>query len=237
MEAHKHHYAEYYGTAQLARWRELGARDKAANIMALWRAVGQVQPPKVIDIGCGDGAVIWELGRRGFGDNYVGYEISDSGIRYANSQTYAKSTRFELFNGESLPADDNSFDLAILSHVIEHVESPRPLLKEAARVAKFVFVEVPLELTVRTPHDFHWTNVGHINLYNPLLIRHLVQSVGLTVLSERVTCQSLPVFTFQRPGIRGAMTWMVKAISLKVAPWLARRLWTYHGALIAQERA
>lgn len=50
---------------------------------------------------------------------------------------------------------DGSFDLAIQSHVLEHVEYPRVVSHEAARVADYVFVEVPLELNRRTAEHFH----------------------------------------------------------------------------------
>ena len=195
-----------------------------------WR--GGIGEPQVVEIGCGDGAIIQELARRGFGQSYVGYEVSDSGVRQARERAYAKPSRFELFDGTRLPAEDKTFDLAIVSHVLEHLEEPRQLLKEAARLANYVCVEVPLELNLRTRRDFRWTSVGHINLYNPVVIRHLLQSTGLQVLVEQVTCPGRPVFTFQSPRIRGSLHWAAKAMLLRVAPFVAWRLFTYHGSLL-----
>ncbi len=232
-----HHYAGYYGDTNLAAWRELSAKDKAANVIRLYCLVRQESPSEVADIGCGDGAVIQELGRQGFGHSYVGFEISESGLSYARQRQYAKPSRFELFDGRHLPVEDKSFDLAILSHVLEHVEEPRTLLREAARVSRLVFVEVPLELHLRTPHDFHWSDVGHINLFNPLLLRHLVQSTGLHVLAERVTCPHPAVFTFRYPGWMGILRWAIKAVFLRLSPALACKMLTYHGCLIARSPA
>ncbi len=115
----------------------------------------------------------------------------------------------------------------------EHVEEPRTLLRETKRVAMYVFVEVPLELNARTCRDFRWTNVGHINLYNSLLIRWLVQSTGLRVLAEKVTCPSRAVFAFQRPALQSILHWALKAMFLRVVPQIACRLFTYHGCLLA----
>ena len=226
-------YKAYYDDPRVSAWRRKSAVDKAANVISFWRELQGGAEIHLADIGCGDGALIREFDRGNFGVSYTGFEISESGIDFARKASYAKPPVFVLFDGDHVPARDKSFDLAILSHVIEHVECPRMLLREAARIAKYVFVEVPLELNARTPRDFHWTDVGHINLYNPLLIRHLLQSSGLRVLAERVTCPSREVFTFKRPALSGILHHAIKAAFLKVAPGLATRFFTYHGCSIA----
>jgi SAM-dependent methyltransferase len=227
------HYSAYYGDARLARWRELGARDKSTNIMSLWSRVDGEVKPSVVDVGCGDGAIIRELGRNGFGRNYMGLEISESAIDQAQQHEHISPTTFKLFDGHRLPVEDGSVDLVILSHVLEHVEEPRRLLYEAMRIGRYVFVEVPLELNLRTPHDFRWTDVGHINLYDPVVIRHLMQSVGLRILAEQTVCPSIDVFKFLRPGIKGTLHWAIKASLLKAAPFAAWRLFTYHETVLA----
>jgi ubiquinone/menaquinone biosynthesis C-methylase UbiE len=226
-------YSEYYGSDRLARWRELCAHDKAANIMTLWRETRNGASCAVADIGCGDGAVIQELSRQGFGRSFVGFEISRSGLEYARTRHYEKPVSFVMFDGTQIPAPDKSFDVVLLTHVLEHVESPRGLLREAARIAQYVIAEVPLELHARTSPDFHLTEVGHNNLFNPLLLRHLFQSLGLTVLDEQITCPSRAVFTFHRPVPAATLDWAAKAALLKIVPRLAHRLWTYHGSVIA----
>jgi len=226
-------YSEYYGSERLARWREVSARDKAANILALWRRTRQASSCTVADVGCGDGAVIQELTRRGFGRSYVGFEISQSGLRYAQTRRYEKPVSFVMFNGANIPVPDKSFDVVLLTHVLEHVESPRVFLREADRIGRYVIAEVPLELHARTPQDFRWDEVGHTNLFNPLVLRHLFQSLGLTVLDERITCPSRAVFTFHRPIPVATMDWAAKTVLLRIAPGLAHRLLTYHGSLIA----
>ena len=227
------HYRNYYADRNNSDWRELSARYKAENIISLYTRSGGNSGPNMVELGCGDGAIARELERRGFGRTYVGYEISDSAVEKAQTRNYDNPTKFKLFDGIRSDAEDKSFDLAIVSHVLEHVEDPRMLLREAARISNHVFVEVPLELNIRTSRDFQWTSVGHINLYNPVLIRHLIQSTGLQIQSEQITCVGLPVFTFQRSKIRGIIHWAIKATMLRFLPSVAWRLFTYHGSLLA----
>jgi SAM-dependent methyltransferase len=227
------HYADYYGADELKRWRDLGASDKARNIVSLCSSLLSGRPT-VLDIGCGDGAVIAALDGIGFGSSYVGLEVSPSGLGVARMRTFEAPTSFQLYAGTELPVDSGSFDLAVLSHVLEHVEDSRHLIAEAARAARYVFVEVPLELNARVPHDFRWTDVGHINLFSPVVLRHLVQSTGLHVERETVTCSSRAVIRALHPGWRGSLRWGVKAGVLKVSKKVATATFTYNGALLAR---
>jgi hypothetical protein len=101
-------------------------------------------------------------------------------------------------------------------------------------VARYVFVEVPLELNCRTPREFHYSDVGHINLFNSTLIRRLVQQTGMRILAEQVKCPSREVFIYQRPGLLGSLHWAIKAFVLKIASSIACHLFTYHYCVIAE---
>ena len=106
------------------------------------------------------------------------------------------------------------------------------MLYEAARIAPYVFVEVPLELHARAPKDYVVDDLGHINKYNATAIRHLVQSCGYEVLAAETTCVSLETVQFFERSAKRRAVWEVKARLLKVAPPLARNLFTYHEALL-----
>jgi SAM-dependent methyltransferase len=221
------HYSDYYADddGSLAEWRHMGAVDKAENVMRLWDT--SPTPARVAEVGCGDGSIMVELARRSFGGELVGYEISESGAE----ATRANGFRCEVFDGAHLPAEDKEYDLAILSHVVEHLADPRSLIAEAARVAAFVFVEVPLELNMRTAEHWQWTQVGHVNLFNPLLLRHLVESCGLTIQAEQVTQPSLEFCRFRLGRARGTALWAAKRALL--AAKVGGAVCTYHGSLLA----
>ncbi len=126
---------------RLGRWRALGARSKAAHVRALC-AQTKLRPRTLVEIGCGDGALLAAL--RGLAPVFDGFELSAPAAELAR-RALPDARRVEAFEGFEVPAEDGSYDLAILSHVLEHVPVPLPLLVEAARVAHEVLIEVPLE--------------------------------------------------------------------------------------------
>lgn len=221
-------YDEYYGDAAETKWRELGAIDKAANVRAL---CGSLKPATVLEIGAGEGALLQRLADGSFGASYFALEISASGIEAIRCRGIASLVDCQHFDGYRVPYADRAFDLAILSHVIEHVEHPRLLLNEAARVADHLFVEVPLEHNRGLPHDFRWNAVGHINFYTAQTIRLLVQSCGHEVLEQRETHPARRQYQY-RLGRKGTIAYMLKELALRTAPKMAQSVWTYHSSLL-----
>jgi len=226
------HYDRYYEGGP-SEWRRLGALAKAENVLALCAAVPHAS---LLEIGAGEGALLARLAELGFARALHAAEISESGVREIRARGIQGLVECRRFDGETLPWPDASFDLAVLSHVLEHAEHPRRLLAEAARVARAVFVEVPLEDSWRLPRDFRPDPVGHINFFHRNSLRRLVQTCGLEVVSERVAPPAREAMIF-RSGWRGALAYGVKLLALRAAPVLATRLSTYHGALLCRRLA
>jgi ubiquinone/menaquinone biosynthesis C-methylase UbiE len=224
-------YDEYYGD-DISEWRELGAVDKVVNIRSM--CASQV-PSTVLDIGAGEGSVLQRLANSGFGRQHFALDISASGVERIRNRKIPTLVECQQFDGYTVPYPDTTFDLAILSHVIEHVEHPRLLLNEAARVAKLVFVEVPLEHNRRLPSDFVWDSVGHINFYSARTIRLLVQSCGHEVLEQRETHPARRQYQY-RLGRRGSIAYLLKEWTLRMLPSVAQSLWTYHSSLLIRSR-
>lgn len=222
-------YQDYY-TQEDPQWRWLGALDKAANIVSL---CSPYPHNSILDIGAGEGSILKRLSELHFGEEFYALEISSSGIELIRKKSIPGLIDCQLYDGYSIPYADGKFDLAILSHVIEHVEHPRKLIYEAARVARYVFVEVPLEDTIRLKQDFVPDKVGHINTYSPKTIRRLLQTCNTKVLQQTVTNPSKAVHRY-RSGTKGLITHTIRQNFLRVCPRLAVHLFTYHSSLICQ---
>jgi ubiquinone/menaquinone biosynthesis C-methylase UbiE len=221
-------YDGYYAGG-VSEWRRLGALDKAANIVALCR---HVPVSSILEIGAGDGSILSRLSELGFGDELHAAEISRSGVSVIERRGIPRLVECRIFDGSHLPWDAGRFDLAVLSHVVEHLEHPRQLLTEAARVARYVLVEVPTEDISRRAKDYAPDRVGHINFFSPRTIRWLVQSSGLRVLTQVTTNPSKAVYVFQA-GRKGLIQHHTKNLLLRLAPALATRHFCYHEVLLA----
>ena len=220
-------YDDYYAE-DISEWRELGAIDKVSNIRAL---CSSLQPASVIEIGAGDGSVLQRLAQSGFGQTHFALDISASGVERIRGRQIPSLVECRQFDGYTVPYADAQFDLAILCHVVEHVEHPRLLINEAARVASHVYVEVPLEHNRGLPGNFVWDSVGHINFYTAQTIRLLVQSCALEVLAQRESHPPREQYEY-RLGRKGALAFFLKEAGLRTMPSLAQSLWTYHSSLL-----
>jgi SAM-dependent methyltransferase len=223
--------------AQLyARWRALGAIGKADHVVALCRRAG-VQPRTTLDVGCGDGALLAELAGRGFGGRLTGAEISEPAARIASGRPQIGSVvRFE---GRELPFAEDSHDLGLLSHVLEHVPAPAELLREVARVCRAVVVEVPLEANVsarRHAKRAHAVEIGHLQRLDLAAARRIVTTAGLEVACELEDPLPLEVQRFFARGPRAEAAalakWALRSGLQRAAPPLARRMFTLHYACL-----
>lgn len=222
--------------ALYARWRALGAVGKADHVIALCSGAG-LRPSSTLEVGCGDGALLSELHRRHFGGALAGVEITEAAVRIARERSEIGSV--ERYDGAHLPHGDGSFDLGILSHVLEHVPDPSALLREVARACRAVVLEVPLEANRsarRAGKRAHAEEVGHLQRLDRAAARQIVAEAGLMVAGELEDPLPLVVHRFFASGPRARATatakWGLRAAMHRVAPALARRSFTLHYACL-----
>lgn len=207
-------YSEQY-LGDTDKWRRLGGKGKAKNIIKV-ASKGQ-NKFSVLDVGSGDGSVLYWLDKFGFSNDITSVEISQSGIDRIKDRKLQAVKQILLFDGYSLPFDDDHFDLVLCSHVIEHVEYPRRLLREIARVSKEQIFEIPIDFSINVDKKAqHFFNYGHINIYTPQTFRFLLKSEGLDIISYYNALYEEEVFDYMYKD---------KSLFFKLINKLKRLLW------------
>ena len=174
-------YDAYY-QAHDEQWRLLGARYKAQHIVSVSKGHAF---KKVLEVGAGDGSILYYLDQWKFAPELHALEISKSGVAHIQAKNISSLHSVQEFDGYHIPFPDDSFDLVILAHVLEHVEHERLLLRELKRVAKYLLVEVPKDYRFGVDTRMkHFLDYGHINMYTPTSLRFLLQSEGFHIVAD-----------------------------------------------------
>lgn len=101
---------------------------------------------RVLDAGCGDFRIARDHAEALTGKTYVGCDTVEK-----NKPAHAEFHAVDL-DKPPLPFADDSFDLVVFSHVIEHLDEPIPALRELVRVLRpggLLYVECPSEKSLR----------------------------------------------------------------------------------------
>jgi len=123
---------------------------------------------KLIDIGCGKGIKRGLIGE--YIDDYVGLDHESS--------PHGTDAIDLVGTAQNIPANDNTFDCALCTAVLEHLQYPQESLKETYRVLKPGGVSLytaPLIWHLHEkPHDyFRYTQYG---------LKHLFESAGFSII-------------------------------------------------------
>ncbi|MDN3551778.1 class I SAM-dependent methyltransferase [Mucilaginibacter aquaedulcis] len=177
-------YDQFYEKHDEA-WRTLSGKYKGQHIIEVCRGLSF---KNVLEVGAGDGSILKFLSDNSFAPEYQAVEISASGVDHIRSRGIKNLTAVQVFDGYKLPFADDSFDLIILSHVLEHVEHERLLLREMRRVAKYCVIEVPRDYKFNVDTRIkHFLAYGHINVYTPTSLRYLLSTEGFEVENDLVS--------------------------------------------------
>ena len=188
-------YDQFYEQNDVA-WRMLGAKAKARNIVDI---CAQLSPQKILEVGAGDGSILHFLEEWDFGKELYALEIAESGVKVIESRNLKKLKEVKTFDGYQIPYPDQSFDLVILAHVLEHVEHERLLLRELKRVAKHLVIEVPLDYRYGVDKRMkHFLDYGHINMYTPTSLRFLLQSEGMEIIADKTSLTGTEAIRFNQ---------------------------------------
>jgi ubiquinone/menaquinone biosynthesis C-methylase UbiE len=110
------------------------AKDSAGYL------IPYIKPTDIIlDVGCGPGTITADLAALATQGKVVGCDAVESvlqqGIEHATSRGLTNVT-FQKADANTLPFDDNTFDIVHCHQVLQHVKNPVVILKEMRRVVK-----------------------------------------------------------------------------------------------------
>lgn len=177
------------------------ARQTIADAYAP-RLVAGRSDPFLVDLGCGGGDSVDLFRALAPGVRWLGLDIVASAEVAARTRADAD---FATFDGVSIPLEDRSVDGIYCKQVLEHVERPRELLREAGRVL--------------APGGRLAGSVSQLEPYHSRSVQNLTP-YGLTLLLEEAGLEVEEL----RPGIDAAtlVAWGLLRMPAGFGRWWAR---------------
>ena len=189
-------YRSFYET-----WgeKELSTDYHAREKTLLWKAqvMAELVPEEcyqtMLEVGCAEGIVLAELGRRLGVKQAYGLDISTRFIKAA--QRSFPHMHFLVSSGESIPLHSKAVDLVICSDVLEHALNPLQLMMELRRVARYVVFKVPIERCAidsfrqyvrRSPGVGPNHGSGHLRDYTARSAIRSLESGGFEIVKQQV---------------------------------------------------
>lgn len=125
--------------------------------LKFWLTIVNYSGKKVLDVGCNTGIILIPLKEQGI--DVLGIDISRKDILKAKQNLRQKNLAEDCVivgDAKKLPFVSNSFDILLLSDILEHVSHPDLVARESIRVVKkggLILATVPNELhpVVRYP--------------------------------------------------------------------------------------
>jgi len=187
-----------------SEWTRVCAIGKARNIVTLCRR-NDIVPKNLLEIGAGDGAILNELAEADFCPSMHAVEISASGVSVIASRGIKHLESCSQFDGYTLTYPDKYFDLIILSHVLEHVEHERVLLREILRVGKNFVIEIPLDYNSLENDENRslLLSYGHINVYTTKILKFLLHTTGFVIIDDLLGMYGIEALSYMHFESKG----------------------------------
>jgi SAM-dependent methyltransferase len=161
-------YREHYEVEDRHWW----FRGRWTVVEALLGRTSLPGNPRILDAGCGTGGNLQRYSRLG---EAAGVDPSPEAVRFCRERGLESVEEAGL---ESLPFEDESFDLIAATDVLEHVAAERDALREMWRVAApdgVLLATVPAYMWLWSEED---ENLHHHRRYTRQRLREAVEASG-----------------------------------------------------------
>ena len=213
---------------QEAEWLRRGAAEKVNSIEGLLSATG------LLELGCGVGAVIAECQRRNLAASYCGLDHAPEAIDYLRTHSSGIEAIQADLTDPGFHMSEPS-DVVILSHVLEHLESPVILLRNMKESVPFsyVVVEVPLENLIAGRaksllRDRRANQAGHVQFFTVRSIEFLMECSGLRIIDRRTYVPILGAETVRFVADKDGLPehrYLLKLLTSRYLPAMLSPLW------------
>lgn len=180
------------------------------------RIVEELNPKQnenIIDLGCGTGYCLFLLSSLSLKLHLIGFDNDIKAMGEAKTLLKSRNIKFIVGDLHKMPFKDTSFDKAVASEVLEHVEDDDRVLKEAFRILKskgtlvisapsinYPFLWDPVNWILQHFFGIHiksgffsgiWS--GHLRLYDLAALKRKFEKVGFRVeTANEITYWCLP---------------------------------------------
>lgn len=193
-------------------WHEADAPFKARHIFEML----QRHPfpiATIAEIGCGSGAVLAELSRRLPDVSFFGFDVAPAAIEIAR-KFESERVHFELRELDQFAGQ--TFDLAMMIDVFEHVPDYLGFLRQARPLAKRFIFHIPLDLHMqglwRDAQIDARDGLGHLHYFSEATALRTLEDTGYRVLATQFTAGALQIRSWKR-ALAAAPRWALFQLS------------------------
>ena len=219
---------------------------------------GHIAPEQsIIDIGCGNGAMLHMLQEQGF-RHLTGLEPSEKNCRGITERWGIRAVAGAL--GEDIPPlVGETFDIVLMEGVLEHLIDVQGNVRDALAYLKkdgALYLNVPDLAAFPDCHDLYQQfSVEHVNFFSLPSMQNLMGAFGVTGVAYdrngygvftlwRHASEGVPARTFDQAGTADMRTYLARAEQLaaqmkaRLAPYCGREVYVWaagtHTAMLYQ---
>ena len=135
----------------------------------------EIDPTTVLDCGCGEGVLSILMAREGYKVSAV--DISKPNIKVAKQKAKEMGVDVEFIIGdaENVPFADDSFDVVVSSHVLEHLPDMNKGLQEIKRLSDTAVIAVPTCLGLSSISVLGGASPWRLSMKTPLFFKGLAK--------------------------------------------------------------